>query len=267
MVPAGQANLQDLSGLVAGTYSVVVTDANLCTAQRSVIITQPAAALATTETHVNVLCFGGNNGSINLSVSGGTPPYSYVWTASNGGVVPAGQANLQDLSGLVAGTYSVVVTDANLCTTQRSVIITQPAAALATTETHVNVLCFGNATGSIDLTVSGGTPPYSYVWTASNGGVVPAGQANLQDLTGLVAGTYSVVVTDANLCTTQRSVIITQPAAGLYDVRNTCQCALFRRQQWFHQPDCHRRHTSLHLCMDGQQWRCGTGRTGQSAGS
>ena len=168
MVPAGQANLQDLSGLVAGTYSVVVTDANLCTTQRSVIITQPAAALATTETHVNVLCFGGNNGSINLSVSGGTPPYSYVWTASNGGVVPAGQANLQDLSGLVAGTYSVVVTDANLCTTQRSVIITQPAAALATTETHVNVLCFGGNNGSIDLGVTGGTPPYSYVWTASN---------------------------------------------------------------------------------------------------
>ena len=182
-------------------------------------------------------------------------------------MVPAGQANLQDLSGLVAGTYSVVVTDANLCTTQRSVIITQPAAALATTETHVNVLCFGGNNGSINLSVTGGTPPYSYVWTASNGGVVPAGQANLQDLSGLVAGTYSVVVTDANLCTTQRSVIITQPAAALATTETQSNVALLRREQRFHQPECHRRHTSLQLCMDSQQWRCGTGRPGQSAGS
>ena len=143
-------------------------------------------------------------------MSGGTSPYTYAWTASGGGIVPGGQAGNQDLTGLVAGTYNVVVTDANSCTTTRSVVITQPAAALSTTETHVDVLCFGGATGSIDLTVNGGTPVYTYVWTASAGGVIPGGQANNQDLTGLVAGDYAVVVTDANGCTVSRTVTITQ---------------------------------------------------------
>jgi hypothetical protein len=215
VVPVGQAGLQDLSGLVAGTYSVVVTDANGCVANRSVVITQPAAALATSATKVDVLCYGLATGSIDLSVSGGTAPYSYAWSGSLGGVVPVGQAGLQDLSGLVAGTYSVVVTDANGCVANRSVVITQPAAALATSATKVDVLCYGLATGSIDLSVTGGTAPYSYAWSGSLGGVVPVGQAGLQDLSGLVAGTYSVVVTDANGCVANRSVVITQPAAAL----------------------------------------------------
>ena len=103
-------------------------------------ITQPSAALGITETHINVLCFSEATGSIDITVTGGTSPYTYAWTASAGGVIPAGQAGNEDLTGLVAGTYSVLVTDANLCTITMSVTITQPAAALATTETHVNVL-------------------------------------------------------------------------------------------------------------------------------
>jgi hypothetical protein len=69
-VPAGQANNQNLTGLLAGTYSVAVTDANGCTANRSVIITQPAD-LATTNTQVNATCYGTSTGSINLTVTGG----------------------------------------------------------------------------------------------------------------------------------------------------------------------------------------------------
>jgi hypothetical protein len=211
IVPTGQANNQNLTGLVAGTYSVIVTDANGCTANKSVIITQPAA-VATTATQVNVTCYGTSTGSINLSITGGTTPYTYVWTATAGGIVPTGQANNQNLTGLLAGTYSVAVTDANGCTTNKSVIITQPA-AVATTATQVNVTCYGDATGSITLTVTGGTASYTYVWSATAGGTVPTGQANNQHLTGLLAGTYSVAVTDANGCTANKTVIITQPAA------------------------------------------------------
>src|SRR5204862_227637 len=145
------ATTEDLSGLAAGTYNVTVTDNNNCTASTSVTITQPAAALSLSETHVNVLCFGNCTGSINLTVTGGTTPYSYSW--SNG-------ATTEDLSGLAAGTYSVTVTDNNNCTASTSVTITQPAAGLSLSETHVNVLCFGNSTGSINLTVTGGTTPY-----------------------------------------------------------------------------------------------------------
>lgn len=215
VIPSGQTNNQDLTGLVAGTYNVTVRDANNCTTTNSAVITQPSAALASSKSQINVLCFGNNTGSIDLTVTGGTPGYTYAWSASNGGSVPSGQSGNQDLTGLVAGTYAVTVTDANNCTTTNSAVITQPAAALGSSKTQVNVLCFGSATGSIDLTVAGGTAGYTYSWTASGGGSVPSGQAGNQDLTGLVAGTYNVTITDANSCTTTNSATITQPAAAL----------------------------------------------------
>jgi hypothetical protein len=227
VVPSGQATSQDLTGLVAGTYSVVITDNNGCTTSNSATITQPSAVLSSSRTFVNVLCFGNNTGSIDLSVSGGTAGYSYAWTATGGGSVPSGQANSQDLTGLVAGTYSVTVTDANNCTTTNSATITQPSSAVSSTKTQVNVLCFGNATGSIDLSVVGGTSGYTYSWTASSGGSVPSGQANSQDLTGLVAGTYSVTVTDANGCTTTNSATITQPSAALSSSRSQVNVSCF----------------------------------------
>src|SRR5439155_4901439 len=151
---------EDLSALVAGNYSVTVTDAKGCTATQSVTIAQPAAALAVSDTHVDVNCFGGSTGSIDLTVTGGTAPYSYLWST---------EAISQDLSALVAGNYSVTVTDAKGCTATQSVTIGQPAAALAVGESHVDVNCFGGSTGSIDLTVSGGTTPYSYLW--NNGSI------------------------------------------------------------------------------------------------
>ncbi|MCG2611410.1 hypothetical protein LZZ90_07815 [Flavobacterium sp. SM15] len=227
VIPAGQSDDQDLSGLVAGTYSVVITDANGnsggCRNENSAVISQPAAALSSQISDVDVLCYGGATGSIDLTPSGGTPPYAYAWSATNGGVIPAGQADDQDLSGLVAGTYSVVITDANGntggCRNENSAVISQPAAALSSQISDVDVLCYGAATGSIDLTPSGGTPPYAYAWSATNGGVIPAGQADDQDLSGLVAGTYSVVITDANGntggCRNENSAVISQPAAAL----------------------------------------------------
>ncbi len=190
----GGATTQDRSGLVAGAYTVTVTDANACTKTLSVTITEPTA-LVLTETHVNVLCNGASTGSIDLTVSGGTGAYTYSWT---------GGATTQDRSGLAAGTYTVTVTDANACTKTLSVTITEPATGIALTETHVNVLCNGSSTGSIDLTVSGGVSPYTYSWT---------GGATTQDRSGLSAGTYTVTVTDANTCTKTLSVTITEPAA------------------------------------------------------
>jgi gliding motility-associated-like protein len=205
---------QDLSGVAAGTYTVNVTDANgisgSCAATASVTITQPLAPLSLSQTQVNVLCFGGSNGSINLTPAGGTTPYSYAWSNGFTG---------QDPSGLIAGTYTVVVTDANGstggCTATSTVTITQPAAAVSASTTQTNVLCFGGTNGAINLTPAGGTVPYTYAW--SNG-------ATTQDLSGLSAGTYTVIVNDANGstggCTATTTVTITQPAAPL-TVTNT----------------------------------------------
>ncbi|MCF8451142.1 MAG: hypothetical protein K9G49_14810, partial [Taibaiella sp.] len=182
---------QNVTGLVAGNYSVTVTDANGCTVVKTITITQPAVFTATV-TGTNVNCFGGNNGTADLTVSGGTTPYTYVW--SNG-------ATTQDLSGLTAGTYSVVITDANGYTLNKSVTITQPT-VLAASATNTNVSCNGGSNGSIDVTVTGGTTAYSYTW--SNG-------ATTQDISGLSAGTYSVLVTDANGCTATVTKTITHP--------------------------------------------------------
>jgi gliding motility-associated-like protein len=191
------ATTQNLNALPAGTYSVVVTDANNCTQTTSVTVTQPQLPLTVTETHQNIICFGGNNGSIDVSVIGGTAPYSYLWNNNQ---------TTQDLSNLLAGTYSVNVTDANFCSSLISVTITQPASATTLTSNILSVKCYGNASGSIDLTVNGGTSPYTYLW--NNG-------ATTQDLYNVVAGIYSVTVTDNNNCVSNASYSISQPAAAL----------------------------------------------------
>lgn len=195
--PGGQTT-QDLSGLAAGNYTLTFSDANGCGGTYVFTVTQPTA-ISITETHVNVTCNGLNNGSIDISVSGGTAPYTYLWA-------PGGQTT-QDLTGLTPNTYTVTVTDNNGCTANLPVTITQPA-VLSATETHTNVTCFGLNNGAIDVTVNGGTGPYTYLWT-------PAGQTT-QDRTGLAPNTYSVVITDANGCTTSiNNIVITQPASVL----------------------------------------------------
>ena len=187
------ATTQNVSGLVAGTYSVAITDANGCSASVTKTITAPAA-LAASGTATNVSCNGGNNGAITLSISGGTTAYTYSW--SNG-------ATTQNVSGLGAGTYSVAITDANGCTASVTKTITAPA-SLVVSGTAANVSCNGGNNGAITLSVSGGTTAYTYSW--SNG-------ATTQSVSGLVAGTYSVAITDANGCSAYVTKTITAPAA------------------------------------------------------
>ena len=185
---------QDVTGLVADTYTVTVTDANGCTASTSTPITQPTA-ISISLVGSNVSCFNGTDGSIDATVSGGTGAYTYAW--SNG-------ATTQDVTGLAVGTYTVTVTDGNSCTTITSTPITQPATAVTVGVVGSNVSCLNGIDGSINATVSGGTGAYTYMW--SNGAIT-------QDVTGLVADTYTVTVTDANGCTASTSTPITQPTA------------------------------------------------------
>ncbi len=190
---SNSTSAQDLSSLGAGTFTVTITDANSCTATASATVTQPTA-VSINETHNNIGCNGSNSGVINTTVSGGTGAYTYVW--SNG-------ATTSNISNLSVGTYTVTVKDANNCSATKSASITQPA-ALTVTQTHANVLCNGNSTGSITLTVTGGTGPYSFVW--SDG-------ASSQNRTNIAAGSYAVTVTDANYCAANTAATITQPTA------------------------------------------------------
>ncbi len=183
---------QDLSGVSAGTYSVIVTDANACIATTSATITQPTP-ITVSFTQTNVTCFGGSNGSITTTATGGNGSYQFVW--SNSGTAPS-------ISNLTAGNYSLSLTDATNCATMLSFNITQPS-AIAVLETHQNVHCNGANDGSIDLSVNGAAFPYTYIW--SNNAVT-------QDVTSLAPGLYSVTVTDANLCATAlNSVSISEP--------------------------------------------------------
>ena len=183
--------------LPVGIANVTITDAHLCTTSVPVTLTQPASAVQTIVSSSNVSCFSGSNGSIDVTPSGGVSPYSYLW--SNG-------ATTQDLTNLSAGTYNLVTTDFNGCTKLNSVVITQPLAPVSLTQTHTNVLCYNQLTGSIDLSAAGGTSPYTYLW--SNGAIT-------QDLSGLSAGNYTVTVTDANLCISNLTVTITQPVQAI----------------------------------------------------
>jgi gliding motility-associated-like protein len=191
---SNNVNTQDVSGLAAGSYTVTVTDANNCTQTKAFTISQ-SGSLTITETVSNVTCFGGNNGAINTSVNGGNPPYTYAWSNS---------ANTQNISGLTAGTYTLTVTDNSNCSTIDTMIVIEPL-AINTSNITNHVLCSGDSTGSGILTVSGGTPGYSYAWpnTANN--------QSTQTATGLSAGTYVYSITDNNSCLLIDSLVINEP--------------------------------------------------------
>lgn len=185
---------QTILGLSAGTYTVIVTDDNACSVSYSYTITEPMA-LTSSAAVSNISCFDGEDGAIDLTVNGGVSPYSFSW---NDAVLTP------DRSDLLAGSYSVTITDANACTLVQNTLVSQPDQITLTASVQ-NLSCFKSNDGDIDLTVSGGTAPYTYYW--SNGVVG-------QDLVNVKAGPYTVIVIDANNCVAQSGVyIITQPTA------------------------------------------------------
>jgi gliding motility-associated-like protein len=191
-------NNNPATGLPAGNYSVIVTDASGCMTSGNVTVAQGQANSNVTITPTNVSCFGGNNGSATANVNGGQQPYTYQW--SNGG-------NTATISNLLPGTYTLLVTNGGGCTVTDTVIITQPATALSATASQTNALCNGSSNGTATVNAAGGTAPYTYIWNTA-----PA--QTTATATGLAAGTYSVVVTDNNGCATSSiSVTVSQPSA------------------------------------------------------
>ncbi|MBL4656670.1 MAG: choice-of-anchor J domain-containing protein, partial [Flavobacteriales bacterium] len=189
------------SGLAGGTYTVVVTDGNGCTATDSASVTEPLA-MAASSVVVDVYCFGDATGSLNLTVTGGVAPFTYAWT--NGG------GNNEDVSGATAGNYVATVTDANGCTVSHPAIISQPASALATTAVGTDETTVGANDGTITATATGGTAPYSASWTGPGGFT-----STSLSLTGLAPGVYMLMLTDANGCVSTVQVTISASACSL----------------------------------------------------
>jgi len=177
--PSG-GNNPDAYSLSAGVYTCSIEDVRSCPLTLTVSIIEPTA-MVVTPTSTNVTCNGNANGIAKVAVSGATPGYTYSWSPSGGTAATA--------SGLAPNAYTVNITDANNCTVSQTITITQPAALLTPTAV-TNVACYGGNTGIVSVSPSGGTTPYSYTWTP--------GGANTSNVTGLTAGSYSVVVTDAN---------------------------------------------------------------------
>jgi|GEM_PF-6790885 len=187
------ATSRDISGLDGGTYSVLVTDANNCTASVSTtLVAPPPIQIQFTETGIS--CNGESDGGIQAKVTGGVPPYSYQWS-TNG--------TLANINNLKAGTYSLLVTDDNGITATLSYVLKEPT-VLTAQLTPKAVSCFGGGNGTITTVVSGGTAPYYYAW--SNG-------ASTANLTGLSAGNFNVSITDNNGCNIKQSATVTTPQA------------------------------------------------------
>lgn len=191
----------------AGTYTVYVRDANGCVQTLPAVVTEPST-LSVSSSVSNVVCAGGNDGVIDLSVHGGVTPYSFDW--SNG---PVSEDNFN----LAAGNYSITVTDANGCVNTQSFVITQPANPLIVNSNITDASSQTSADGSIDLTTTGGTGPYSYVW--SNG-------ATTEDITNITPGVYTVNVTDVNGCVTS-GVFVVSYTIGIDDVNLSTAISLY----------------------------------------
>jgi len=193
----GSNNVSSLSGLPAGAYTVNVKDnVSGCTAFGAYVVNEPTP-FEVSGTVTNVNCFGQATGFIDITVSGATPPYTYVWSNTTG------TGNPQDLTNAPVGNPTVTIKDSKNCSTSKAYTITGPIQAITTSISHTNTSCYGGANGSVDLTVWGGTFPYSYVWSNA---------ASSQDISGLNSGNYSVTITDSKGCNIGNSVTITQPA-------------------------------------------------------
>ena len=197
VVWSNAANTEDISGLGAGVYIYTATDANGCVVNGTAIVTETNANLIYTFTSTSEVCSNGQ-GAIDLTISGGASPYSFAWS---------GGETTEDISSLPEGTYSCIITDANGCsiTTSGIQVSNLPGNLNISNVVATDETC-SNGFGSVDISISGGTAPISYVW--SNG-------TTTEDISNLTAGTYSVVVTDGNGCEASTQAVINSSAGSL----------------------------------------------------
>lgn len=198
------ATTDSLYNVTVGTYGVTVTDNLGCSASDQITIVEPNVMNITTQTIANyngfdVSCFGASDGSAFVTTTGGTPAYNYSW--SNGLVGDS-------INGVAAGTYYVTVVDSNGCSSEDTLIISEPSGLTINTGTESNVFgnqidCYGDSTGIVFTSLSGGVGTYLYSWNTG---------ATTDTLINLGAGTYSVIAQDANGCTISDSITLAQPA-------------------------------------------------------
>ena len=179
-----------------GTYELLISYPGGCSYRIDTTITfRPLPVIADVPT--NISCKGFKNGSITVTPSGSTAPYTYSWSPA-----PGGGQGTATATGLSAGTYTVHVNGSTGCTSTKVITVTEPT-ALSATNNPVNISCFGGSTGSVSSFPAGGTSAYTYSWSPSGG--------TAQSATGLPAGTYTCTIKDAHGCVTTTTAILSQP--------------------------------------------------------
>ncbi|HRH39542.1 MAG TPA: SprB repeat-containing protein, partial [Flavobacteriales bacterium] len=216
--PATGQGTPQVTGLCAGPITVTITDVTGCSITQDILITEPSP-IADNAIVTEITCAAACDGAIALAPTGGTAPYTIVWSPAP----PSGQGTTS-ITGLCAGTWTATITDAHGCSATFSYDLVEPAPLamnITVTQSQCQV-CVGGA----DLVVSGGTPNYTIVWTAPGGAVIAQDVLSIANLCG---GVYSVLVTDAHGCFLQQAIPITDsngevltPNDGSTSCPNTC---------------------------------------------
>lgn len=191
-----------------GTYTVIVTDQFGCVDTASTVIPNPTPLTGITSVTTSN-CNKADGSATVDTVSGGTPGYTYSWNTT-----PV--QTTKTASNITSGTYSVVVTDANGCKATLTAIVPNTPGITASIKS-VNVSCFGGNNGSAVATGADGVAPYAYVWSNAQ---------NTDTAKALIAGSYTVTVTDSRGCPTTATVTITEPKKVVVSLRDTSICPL-----------------------------------------
>lgn len=187
-----------IGGLTAGQYTVTVTDANACSYTETVTVSNTGSAPQIAIDNVAwVGCVEDGSGQIDLTVTGGSPSYTYSWSSGQ---------TIEDISGLAAGNYQVTVTDAAGCIASENVEIVAPPSLIPEIFIQTNNLCQGENNGSISTTISGGIEPYSISWNT-------APPVTMSTINNLPAGQYTMRVEDNIGCVKLLNTTITEPPA------------------------------------------------------
>lgn len=209
-----------ISGLTPGEYTLTVKDYEECTFSNQFIITEPSDIEIITDIKKNISCREKASGHISISVKGGTPGYTFIWTKD--GVL---FATTKDIAHLELGIYEITVTDTLGFTSKpKQFNIVEPSLLNVELVSSKNVSCFGGLDGEATVKVSGGIPfdlsieknGYRFSWTGPNGFA-----SAIQNISGLLAGTYHLLVTDDNECDVSLSIEIIQPSELILSLTST----------------------------------------------
>jgi FOG: PKD repeat len=214
------ATTANISNLKPGTYSLVVSDAGGFPFTNTFTITEPDDIIIATDSKKDITCYGAHNGTVSISVKGGTIPYSFSWTKDG---IP--YTTSEDVSNLSPGKYEVTVSDKNHCNPKTAQYeITEPTALTVSPVSQTNILCYGSATGAVSVNATGGTPietspgvfGYNYLWSGPDGYT-----STNQNITDLKAGHYTLNVSDQNGCNAILETELSQNSDIVIDAATT----------------------------------------------